>query len=267
MKFQPYLMESSSEIRRLEMKTDFESLKQQALWAGLKEGMKVLDIGCGSGITSSYLAEITGEEGSVTGIDASDERIAHAEREYGKSNLHFIRQDIYEPMDYTDKFDFIWVRFFLEYHRSRSADIVRKLKELLAPGGIMCLVDLDHNAMNHYEMPEKLEKALWGMMQKLQTEKDFDPYAGRKLYSYLFDLGFDDIDVKLEPHHLIFGEAGETDLYNWTQKILIAGKNSEYEFSEYPDGWDGFFKEFGRFFSDPRRFTYTPLITCRGVKP
>ncbi len=263
---QSYIMESSSEIRRLEMKTDFKRLKSQALWAGLKEGMRVLDAGCGSGITSSYLAELTGSRGSVTGIDSSSMRIEHAEEKYAGPNLRFVKKDIYGSLSDLGGYDFIWVRFFLEYHRTKSREIVKKLADLLVPGGIICLIDLDHNAMNHYEMSERFEHALKGMMRKLETEKDFDPYAGRKLYSYIYDLGLKEIDINIEPHHLIFGESNETDLYNWTQKTLVAGKNSGYSFSEYPNGWEGFFDEFNTFFSNPRRFTYTPLIMCRGIK-
>ena len=43
-------------------------------------------------------------------------------------------------------------------------------------------------------------------MGVLEREKNFDPHAGRKLYSYLYDLGFDDIDIQLTADHMIFGE-------------------------------------------------------------
>ena len=260
-----YLMESSKEARRLELKTDFASLEEQALWGGLKTGMSVLDVGTGSGITASYLYTLTGESGNITGIDSSLERIEYAADQYGRDGIRFIQKDVYGDLNDLGTFDFIWVRFFLEYHKSGSFDIVKKLKNLLNPGGILCLVDLDHNALNHYELPDSLQSALAGVTDKLEKEKDFDPYAGRKLYSYLYDLDFNAIDVSMCPHHLIFGTLSETDSFNWTQKIIIAAKNSGYTFPEFEDGWEGFFREFSLFFQDPRRFTYTPLIICRGT--
>ncbi len=50
----------------------------------------VLDIGCGSGITSSFLKRIVGKTGNVTGIDGSKDRINYARNTYGEDGLEFI---------------------------------------------------------------------------------------------------------------------------------------------------------------------------------
>jgi ubiquinone/menaquinone biosynthesis C-methylase UbiE len=47
--------------------------------AGLQEGMRVLDLGCGTGAVSLLAAEIVGPSGSVVGIDQSADAIAKAE--------------------------------------------------------------------------------------------------------------------------------------------------------------------------------------------
>jgi hypothetical protein len=101
----------------------------------------------------------------------------------------------------------------------------------------------------------------------LEEHADFDPYAGIKLYSFLYDLDYKDIEVNLAPHHLIYGELNQVDEFNWVQKVEIAVRNSGYTFNEYQGGYEEFTEEFKSFFSDPRRFTYTPIISCRGVKP
>ncbi len=262
-----YFMESRNESFRLDLKTEFSEIEKPVLWAGLKPGMRVLDVGCGIGKTTYFLKHIAGKDSHVVGIDLSEERLLYAREHYKGAGIEFERRDIYSQLDDLGRFDFIWVRFFLEYYKQKSFELVKTLTELLTDFGILCLGDLDHNGLNHFDIPDRCMRAIYGCARALEESADFDPYAGRKLYSYLYDLGFREIDVRLDAHHLIFGELDSVDAYNWFTKLSVAGKNSGYSFDEYPGGFEEFFKECKDFFYNPRRFTYTPLITCRGVKP
>jgi len=262
-----YIMEHNEEAIRLDQKTGSEAVRKQSLWAGIQPGMRVADVGCGSGITTRYLHQLIQPLGETVGIDASESRIRHAAKHYSENGITFVCRDFYKPLQNLGKFDFVWVRFVLEYHRAHSRDIVKNLADILAPGGILCLIDLDHNCLNHFGISERLEQAISGVMSCLEKDHDFDPYAGRKLYSFLYDLGFDDICVDLGCHHLIYGPLKEVDGYNWAKKVEVAAKNSGYRFDQYQNGYDGFLEEFKSFFADPRRFTYTSLISCRGRKP
>ncbi len=38
-------------------------------------------------------------------------------------------------------------------------------------------------------------------------------------------------------------------------------------YETYPGGYEGFFRDSHTFFHNPRRFTYTPLIMCKGMRP
>ena len=262
-----YLMEHAGEARRLELKTDRDRLVAQASWAGIRPGMRVADIGCGSGKTSAFLYELVQPGGEVVGLDGAPDRVAHARERYGRPGLSFVCRDVYNPLDDLGSFDFIWSRFFLEYHRSRAPQIIAALTERLKPGGIMALVDLDYNCLSHFGLPQRLVGAIDEIMRTLEESADFDPYVGRKLYTYLYDLGLKDLDVAVFAHHLIFGPLGEIDAANWKAKVEVAVRNSGYAFADYPGGYAEFFAEFESAFADPRRFTYTPLIACRGCRP
>jgi len=261
-----YLMESEEEAIRLDLKTDSKTVEKQALWAGLKPGMRVADLGCGSGKTSFYLNKLAQPNGETIGVDMSEQRIKYAIEHYSAEGLKFHRQDIREPLDNLGMFDFIWVRFVLEYYRLESFDILKNIFSILKPGGILCLIDLDYNCLSHFGIPQRLEKAICEIMKTVETHADFDPYAGRKLYTYLYDLGCYDIDVSLAPHHLIYGELKPTDHFNWSKKVELAGIKSGYPFNEYKAGYEEFAKEFKAAFANPRRFTYTPVICSRGRK-
>ncbi|MDY6973136.1 MAG: methyltransferase domain-containing protein [Thermodesulfobacteriota bacterium] len=261
-------MENLEEATRLELKTDPEVVRTQAKWCGLKPGLRVLDLGCGPGKTSSILHEMIQPGGELLGLDFSEERIDHARRHYGeRPGIDFQVRDFTEPLDDVGWFDLIWVRFVLEYHRKEGPIIVKNLTNCLNAGGYLCLMDLDHNCLNHYEIPEGVERVLFKLMQILQDKYNFDPYVGRKQYAYLYDLGYEDIQLDLTAHHLIYGKASEVEVFNWIKKVEVVSKKAREALEEYEGGEDGFLGDFVRFFNDPRRFTYTPLILCKGRKP
>jgi SAM-dependent methyltransferase len=262
-----YMMESEQEALRLDMKTVPKTVQEHALWAGIEPGMRVADLGCGSGKTSYFLNKLVGPDGETVGVDNAKQRIDFATSQYQDDGLSFVQKDIRKDLSALGRFDFIWVRFVLEYYRTESFEIVKNVINILKPGGILCLADLDYNCLTHFGLPARLESAVTGMMKMVEKRANFDPYVGRKLYSYLYDLGFGDIDIHLAPHHLIFGELNDIDAFNWTLKVQSRGVKSAYPFDQYEGGYDEFFDEFKRAFEDPRRFTYTPIILCRGNKP
>jgi ubiquinone/menaquinone biosynthesis C-methylase UbiE len=263
-----YLMESDEEILRLEIKTDAEVVRKQALWAGIKPGMRVADICCGSGKTTSVLHKLVQPNGSIVGADGSEKRIEYARKHYCVKGIEFRRKDIREPLNDLGIFDFVWARFVLEFYRSSCFEIVKNVSSIVKPGGILCLIDLDHNCLNHYGLSKKLEKTFFSLMKFVEEKADFDPYAGRKLYSHLYKLGYQELEVDVRAHHLIYGELKDNDAFNWMKKIeAISKKKLDFQFEEYEGGYEEFREEFKKFFTDPGRFTYTPLISCRGCKP
>lgn len=263
-----YLMEHDQETTRLEIKTNINVVAQQAQWAGIKAGMRVADIGCGPGKTSRVLFDLAQEGGEVVGIDYVHQRVAYAKEHYQVPGMQFEHRDARESLKDLGQFDFIWARFLLEYHGSKAYQIVENLFEIIKPGGILCLIDLDYNCMNHYDVPESLIQALDKVVERRQKYSDFDPYVGRKLYSFAYDIGCQEIDVMMSAHHLIFGKLNDIDEFNWTKKVEVGVKHSGLDLGKiYPGGYEGFLKDFKRWFSDPRRFTYTPLIATRGIKP
>ena len=262
-----YLMESKDEIQRLNVKTDSRILEKQALWAGIKKGMSVADMGCGPGITTFYLKKLIGPSDRIVGMDRSEERIAYAKNSYKDIEIDFIRKDFCEPLNDLEVFDFVLVRFVLEYNSSKSFDLVKNISKIVKPGGILCLIDLDYNCLTHFGIPRRLEKTIYDILNILENHADFDPYVGRKLYSFIYDLEYEDIDVEMSQYNLIFGELKETDEFNWTKKVEVAAKKSGCRFDEYDGGYEEFYEEFKKSFADPRRFTYTPVISCRGRKP
>jgi SAM-dependent methyltransferase len=261
-----YLMENDEESVRLEKKTNIKAVEKQAVWAGIRPGMSIADLGCGPGITSNILHRLVSPTGSTLGVDFSNDRITYAKAKYKKENLSFLCRDIREPLEDLGMFDFVFVRFVLEYYLKESFEIVNNIKNIIKPDGILCLVDLDYNCLTHFGIPDRLNTTVTALMSELQEKANFDPFVGRKLYSYLYDLDFINIAVNVEAHHNIYGELSEPDKFNWVKKVEVAPNKIDFKFKEYGGNKELFLKEFRESFAKPRRFTYTPLIICRGNK-
>ena len=85
--------------------------------AGLSSGMKVLDIGSGTGDVAMTAAELVGQEGAVVGVDLNAEILETARtraREAGLSNLEFIVGDA-RTLDLGGDFDALIGRLVLMY--------------------------------------------------------------------------------------------------------------------------------------------------------
>jgi len=268
MKKTAYLMDNPEEAIRLDMKTDPEAVRRQAQICGIAAGARVMDAGCGSGKTTAVLFDMIQPGGSIVGVDFAEDRLHFAQNNYGgKPGIEFRLMDLRAPLDGLGQFDFIWVRFVLEHYREGAQDIITAVSGSLAPEGTLCLLDLDYNCLSHYPIKPEMEVALQAIMHKMMHAYNFDPYIGRKLYTYLYDQAFRDIKVNMTPHHLIYGHLRDSDDFNWIKKIEMASAKAPENFEAYPGGCEGFLEDFTAFFHDPRRFTYTPLMICTGKKP
>ncbi len=262
-----YFMESEDESLRLDIKTDPGAVEEQARWAGVGPGMRVVDLGCGAGRTTHILHRLVQPGGEVVGIDGSPQRIAYAKENFSESGIAYLQRNVRDPLVEVGMFDLVWSRFLLEYFADESFAIVKSAYQALAPGGTICLIDLDQNCLGHFGAPARLEKTLCNVVLAMARQYGFDPFVGRKLYAYLYDLGCADIEVRMSAHHLIYGELSETDRFNWLSKAE-ATRNAAGLFADsYPGGYEEFRRELVAYLEHPRRFIYTPLIMCKGKKP
>jgi 2-polyprenyl-3-methyl-5-hydroxy-6-metoxy-1,4-benzoquinol methylase len=55
-------------------------LTEDVRWSGIQRGMRVLDLGCGVGDVSLWIAKLVGPTGLVVGVDGSPEAIDAAEK-------------------------------------------------------------------------------------------------------------------------------------------------------------------------------------------
>ncbi|HVY18730.1 MAG TPA: class I SAM-dependent methyltransferase [Bauldia sp.] len=137
---------SAQELDRLEHQSQLFAQETRALLsrAGLKPGMKVLDVGCGVGDVAMIAAEMVGPEGSVLGIDRASQAlsVARARAEHaGHASLGFEEADIF-AYDPTTKFDAAIGRFIL-MHVADPVGVLKRLTTFLNPGGAVAFLEMD----------------------------------------------------------------------------------------------------------------------------
>jgi SAM-dependent methyltransferase len=104
---------------------------------GLKQGMRVLDAGCGTGEALRWLSDAVAPQGTVVGIDLAAAHVAAA-RAIVSDEVLVLQADVRRPPVEPRDFDFIWSVNTVNHLHDPLAG-VRVLASLLRPGGRVAL--------------------------------------------------------------------------------------------------------------------------------
>lgn len=106
------------------------------------ENMHVLDFGCGTGLVALQLA---GNVGKITGADSSRgmlEVFREKAKQFSLDNVDTIQLGPEERVMSSDQYDVV-VSSMTLHHIRNVTQLLRNFHELLRPGGILALADLD----------------------------------------------------------------------------------------------------------------------------
>ncbi|CAB3792983.1 class I SAM-dependent methyltransferase [Pararobbsia alpina] len=137
---------SAKEIERLKFQAALlrPYTHRMLIAAGLCQGMRVLDIGCGTGAVSLLASELTGPRGQVIAIDRSESAIEAAvdsARSEGVSNVHFKVSALNDFAD-DERFDMVVGRYVL-VHQPDAVEFLKKAALFVRPGGSMAFHEID----------------------------------------------------------------------------------------------------------------------------
>ena len=109
----------------------------------LKEGMTVLDIGCGPGFFTIPIAELVGEKGKVIAADLQEGMLHKLQKKIGgtkleeRIKLHKTEQG---KIGITEKVDFI-LAFFMVHEVPDKENFFKELKSVLNENGLVFIVE------------------------------------------------------------------------------------------------------------------------------
>ena len=162
---------------------------------GLRPGMACLDIGCGGGDVSRDLARLVGIEGRVVGIDLDETKIELARKEAASiKNVEFYVADILDD-DFAGEFDLVFVRFVLT-HLPDPRSALRRIRNVLRPGGIVVVVDIDFRGYFCYPESEAIHRYV-ELYTLLARRRGGDPHIGPRLPEMLTRDGFEQIQMNI----------------------------------------------------------------------
>ena len=112
--------------------------RQALLRAGLQPGMKVLDVGIGTGLTARAAVEIIGDGALLTGVDPSPGMMANARLPAGVTLVEGRAELIPLP---DGGYDFLSMGYALR-HIADFAAAAAEFHRVLKPGGKLCLLEI-----------------------------------------------------------------------------------------------------------------------------
>lgn len=144
-------------IKTLESKNRLEGLKIYETMAALKvkPGMKVADIGAGTGVFSIPLALAVKPGGTAYAVDIDQgllDHIADKAGEQGMMNLQVVLGAFTDP-NLPDDIDLALINDVL-HHIEKRAEYLKALAGYLKPGGRIAVIDFIPGQGGHRDQPE-----------------------------------------------------------------------------------------------------------------
>jgi len=148
-------------------------------FAELKEKQDFLEIGCGSGAVSKYIAERY--HLNVTGVDVDPEQIELAKKNANKIfNLRFLAADATHLAFEDNSFDIV-LSFGVMHHIPNWLDVMEEIKRVLRPKSYFIYMDLVY-----HELTAKIGRAVsqnYGIM----TMKDLNLFIEKSNFSIIHE--------------------------------------------------------------------------------
>jgi ubiquinone/menaquinone biosynthesis C-methylase UbiE len=223
--------------------------------AGLRPGVRVLDVGCGSGELTGRIAELAAP-GEAVGIDVDLTVLSIARERFAQQTPapRFALADAAAVPAELGRFDVVYARFVLS-HQTDPLAMLRGLRELCLPGGVVAVEDVDIPGMFAEPRSEAFER--WVELYcQAAVARGADPRIGPRLAGLFEQAGLAEIDAGLVHRSFREGEGkrlAEITLRSIRLAVLECGLIDE-------DGFDDILDEVRRITDDPDTLIGLPRI-------
>jgi demethylmenaquinone methyltransferase/2-methoxy-6-polyprenyl-1,4-benzoquinol methylase len=228
----------------------------------LPRGSRGLDVGCGVGLYTLWLAEAIGPQGCVVGIDHVAERVAAAQQLVGGAlapgRLSFRQGDGTALAEADDSLDWVWCGDVL-HHMDDPVKALTEFMRVVRPGGHIIIKESQvFHALflpGHLALERQLQ---WAELQYQQSEAGVQSFQVRRQRTRvsMFEAGLRDVRVRtylIERQapmdesartyiqHVIFDRnwgpriRGFLDTQDWAQRSALCDADSPQAILARPD--------------------------------
>lgn len=207
--------------------------RELLLEIGLDDANRVADIGCGTGLVATWIAERLGRRGSVTAIDISAEQLRVGRSicgQMGLTNIDFRVGSAYKTGLKRGTFDIVYSRFLM-CHLVRPQDALTEMCALVKPGGVLVCEDYDASSVVSDPLTPAYQR-LHAISLALDRVLGVDSEIGTKLHRFFHGLPLGAPLVRFQQPAFLTGcpkRFWELTLREATPAIIDAGIATESE--------------------------------------
>ena len=189
--------------------------KDALVRAGLAEGMRMIDVACGTGVIAAHAQDIVGAGGVAIGTDRSGGMLREARRRGVRWLVHATAENL--PFE-SEGFDFLSMGYALRHVTDLHATF-REYRRVLRPGGKVLVLEI---TPPRSRLSFLMLKFYMGRIVPLAARLGRGGQGAQELMEYYWDT----IENCVPPHVILeaFKEAG----FSSAERHVVLGIFSEY---------------------------------------
>ena len=156
----------------------------------VRDGDRVIDVGCGPGSITVGLAQVAGD---VTGVDLDESEFTDARAyaaEHGIDNVKFVEGSIYQ-LDFADASFDVCTLFSMMETLDDPLAALAEVHRVVKPGGLVGASSIDYGGLILHGPDEPLLRRFYELrLQLWEAQGDVHFYRGRELRGFLLAAGF-----------------------------------------------------------------------------